>query len=108
VVTQVAGVAIISIVIYNFVYNLHKIDFRMPESFSITVNGRPMQVDEHTSVAAALMMAGEPCRRSVRDEPRAPFCGMGVCMECRATVNGVQHRRTCQLLCTPEMDVVTE
>ncbi|HEY1579228.1 MAG TPA: 2Fe-2S iron-sulfur cluster-binding protein [Terracidiphilus sp.] len=78
------------------------------ESFSITVNGRLLRVREGTSVAAAMMMANEPCRISLRGEPRAPLCGMGICMECRATVNGVQHGRTCQLLCAPAMEVVTE
>jgi sarcosine oxidase subunit alpha len=54
-----------------------------------------------------MMMANELCRFSARQEARAPFCGMGICMECRATVNGVPQQRTCQLLCTPEMEVVT-
>jgi D-hydroxyproline dehydrogenase subunit gamma len=80
----------------------------MSESFSITVNGRPVQVSAETSVAAAMMMAKQPCRRSVRGEPRSPVCGMGICMECRATVNGIPHRRTCQMLCVPAMDVETE
>jgi len=79
----------------------------MSERFPITVNGRQVQVSEGTSVAAAMLMANEPCRISVNGEPRAPLCGMGICMECRATVNGIQHRRTCQVLCTPAMEVVT-
>jgi len=78
------------------------------EGFSITVNGRIVRVTDATSVSAAMMMANEPCRISVRGEPRAPLCGMGICMECRATVNGVPHQRTCQLLCAPAMEVVTE
>lgn len=80
----------------------------MSGHFSISVNGRQIQVAEGTSVAAALLMANEACRLSVRGEPRTPLCGMGICMECRATVNGVRHRRTCQILCVPEMEVVTE
>jgi D-hydroxyproline dehydrogenase subunit gamma len=32
---------------------------------------------------------------------------MGICMECRATVNGVPHRRTCQMICDAGMEVVT-
>ncbi len=74
---------------------------------AITVNGREVQVAPGTSVAAALLMAGEPSRLSVRGAPRAPLCGMGICMECRATVNGVLHQRTCQLLCAAGMEVVT-
>jgi hypothetical protein len=81
---------------------------RMSESFIISVNGRQVRVAEGASVATAMMMANEPCRRSVTGTPRAPFCGMGICMECRATINGVQHQRTCQTLCAPGMEVVTE
>jgi sarcosine oxidase subunit alpha len=33
---------------------------------------------------------------------------MGICMECRATVNGVPHSRSCKLTCAPGMTVVTE
>ncbi|MBS1803196.1 MAG: (2Fe-2S)-binding protein [Acidobacteria bacterium] len=60
------------------------------------------------SVAAAIMTIGSPCRTSIHGEPRGPLCGMGICMECRATVNGQKHQRTCQLTCRPEMEVVTE
>jgi sarcosine oxidase subunit alpha len=80
----------------------------MSARFFITVNGRQVQVAEGASVAAAMMGANETCRVSVRGEPRSPLCGMGICMECRATVNGKAHRRTCQLLCAPEMEIVTE
>ena len=74
---------------------------------TITVNGRQLQVARGTSVAVAILMAGEPCRFSVLHEARAPLCGMGICMECRATVNGVAHRRTCQLECSAGMEVAT-
>jgi sarcosine oxidase subunit alpha len=74
---------------------------------SLTVNGKPMQVLAGVSVAAAVMMAGEPCRFSVGGEARAPLCGMGICMECRVTVNGVPHQRSCQLICAPGMEVVS-
>jgi D-hydroxyproline dehydrogenase subunit gamma len=79
-----------------------------PEEVSITVNGKPVRATTGASVAAAMLMAGEPCRVSVTGEARAPLCGMGICMECRVTVNGVPHQRSCQLLCAPGMEVVTE
>lgn len=79
----------------------------MSNGFSITVNGKRIRVSEATTVAAAAMMANELCRLSVTGEPRAPLCGMGICMECRATVNGVAHQRTCQLVCANGMEVVT-
>lgn len=77
------------------------------EGFSITVNGKTVYVDEGTHVAVAMMMANEPTRFSLRGEARAPLCGMGICMECRATVDGVAQTRTCQLICAPGMEVVT-
>ena len=80
----------------------------MNQSFSIVVNGRLLRVSEGTSVAAAMMLANEACRVSVRGERRGPLCGMGICMECRTTVNGVKHQRTCQMMCTPAMEIVTE
>jgi sarcosine oxidase subunit alpha len=80
----------------------------MSEEFLITVNGRGIRVSAGTSVAVAMIMTNQPCHRSVRGEPRAPLCGMGICMECRATVNGIPHQLTCQLLCTPAMEVVSE
>jgi hypothetical protein len=80
----------------------------MSDGCSITVNGKEVRVTQGTSVAAAMMMAGEPSRFSVRGEPRGPLCGMGICMECRATVNGAAHRRTCQMICAAGMEVVTE
>jgi D-hydroxyproline dehydrogenase subunit gamma len=78
----------------------------MLEHFSITVNGATLRVAVGTSVAAAILNAGEACRVSVRGEARGPLCGMGICMECRATVNGVAHVRTCQMLCAHGMEVV--
>ncbi|MNJ00568.1 hypothetical protein D3C73_1599310 [compost metagenome] len=41
-------------------------------------------------------------RRSVSGKLRAPFCGMGVCQECRITVNG-RRVLACQTECQPEM-----
>jgi len=48
----------------------------MSESLFITVNGRQVRVPLGASVAAAVMLANEPCRFSVTGEPRGPLCGM--------------------------------
>ncbi|QNI33536.1 (2Fe-2S)-binding protein [Alloacidobacterium dinghuense] len=77
----------------------------MPERITVTVNGQPLSVAPGTSVAAAIMMTGVHCRTSVAGEPRSPLCGMGICFECRAMVNGLPHCRTCQMLCEPGMEV---
>lgn len=74
----------------------------------VTINGKQIFVREGISVAAAVMMAGEPCRYSVQGQPRGALCGMGICMECRMTINSVPHRRACQVLCAPGMEVATE
>ena len=72
----------------------------------IKINGRRVKVKESTSVAAALINAGEGyCRVSVKGNKRAPFCGMGVCFECRARVNGIEHERTCMIACEEGMEV---
>ena len=80
----------------------------MPESITIRVNGVPMQMEPESMVSAALLKAGVSCRRSVTGEPRTALCGMGICFECRATVNGIPHRRTCQLICTEGMVVESD
>jgi NADPH-dependent 2,4-dienoyl-CoA reductase/sulfur reductase-like enzyme len=74
----------------------------------ITVDGRPMRVREGATLAAALLDAGiTHFRSSVTGEPRAPICGMGVCFECRVTVDGLTHQRSCLIPCTDGMRVGT-
>lgn len=72
------------------------------------IDGRPVRVRAGSSVAAALHAAGGPgiARISVGGEPRAPFCGMGVCQECRVTIDG-QRRLACQAVCREGMRVET-
>lgn len=80
----------------------------MPEpSISLTVDGASVSVAPGTTVAAAILISGVPSRISVTGQPRAPLCGMGICFECRATINGFAHRRSCQVLCEPGMEVST-
>ena len=74
----------------------------------IRCDGRDIVVDEGTSVAAALLGAGVArFRSSITGELRGPVCGMGVCMECRVTIDGVGHRLACQTLCREGMEVMT-
>jgi len=79
----------------------------MPETISLTINHARKQVARGTTVAAAMLLVQQPSRVSVTGEPRTALCGMGICFECRAVVNGVLHRRTCQLLCEQDMAVET-
>lgn len=80
----------------------------MPNEVTVRVNGTRVSVPAGATVAVAMMTAGQPCRTSVTGEARGPLCGIGICFECRAIVNGVPHSRGCQLLCEPDMDVRTD
>lgn len=74
----------------------------------IVVDGRPMSVSDGMSLAAALFSAGITAFRvSTTGMPRAPICGMGSCFECRVTVNGQPHQRSCLLPCAAGMVVET-
>ena len=48
------------------------------------------------------------CRVSVTGQPRAAVCGIGICFECRAEVDGIAHAKTCQILCRPGMAIRTD
>jgi D-hydroxyproline dehydrogenase subunit gamma len=81
----------------------------MSELIQLRVNGRTISVTPGTIVAAAVELAGEgKFRRSVSNQPRGPLCGMGLCMECRVTINGRAQCRSCQTLCEPGMEVRTD
>jgi len=76
----------------------------MPDLF---LDGHALQVIEGTSVAAALALGSDGCSRtSVSGERRAPLCGMGICQECRVTIDG-RRRLACQTLCRDGMQVQT-
>jgi sarcosine oxidase subunit alpha len=78
------------------------------EYIAISLNGRPVEVPKGSTVASALLQHGASSRISVSGEKRQPLCGMGICFECRAMVDGQPHQLTCQLVCRPGMAVVTE
>ncbi|MBN3762597.1 2Fe-2S iron-sulfur cluster-binding protein [Burkholderia sp. Ac-20365] len=72
----------------------------------ITIDGVSVEVEQGATLAAALAAALAVCgasaygaRLSVTGERRAPLCGMGVCQECRVSVDGRMHVLACQTLC---------
>lgn len=81
---------------------------KTPGTVTLHINGQPLLVSAGTSVAAALRIADAAClgvaRRSVQGETRAPFCGMGICQECRVDIDG-QRRLACQTRCEDGMVV---
>ncbi|HSJ09772.1 MAG TPA: 2Fe-2S iron-sulfur cluster-binding protein, partial [Longimicrobiales bacterium] len=75
----------------------------------ITVNGMATAAEAGASVAATLLNAGiSAFRTSSGDETRAPLCGMGTCFECRVTIDGEAHRRSCIETVRDGMDVRTD
>lgn len=81
----------------------------MPELITVEVNGKPIRVAEGDMVSTAIALAGEAgFRVSVNGEPRGPLCGMGICFECRVTIDGRAHCRACLTPCRPGMQVWTD
>lgn len=81
----------------------------MPETVSLVVNGVAVTMPAGSVVSAAIMTTGASLfRRSVTGEPRGPLCGMGICFECRVTIDGEAHCRSCQTVCRDGMDVRTD
>jgi sarcosine oxidase subunit alpha len=79
----------------------------MPD-IQISINGRIVTVQSQTSVAAAILQTGRlTFRNSVSGQPRAALCGMGICYECRVTIDGVLHARSCQIGCREGVRIVT-
>jgi sarcosine oxidase subunit alpha len=74
----------------------------------LSVNGLRVSVPFGATVAVAVATAGQACRISVTGEPRGPLCGIGICFECRVSINGRRHCRSCQIVCEPEMEVETD
>jgi sarcosine oxidase subunit alpha len=79
-----------------------------PPTVTIHADGRAVPVTAGVTVAAALVDLGVAgFRRSVGGEPRGPLCGMGTCYECRVTIDGVAHRRSCLVVVADGMRVDT-
>ena len=75
------------------------------QALTILVDGMPVQAFSGESVAGALLASGRRAwRKTPQGEARGLFCGIGVCFDCAATVNGVPNVRTCQ---TPVADGMT-
>lgn len=80
----------------------------MSERVRLSVDGRPLEAEGGSSVLAALWNAGvRALRTSVGGEARGPLCGMGACFECRVTIDGVPHRRSCLETVRDGMEVRT-
>ncbi|MGH9412953.1 MAG: 2Fe-2S iron-sulfur cluster-binding protein, partial [Terriglobales bacterium] len=73
----------------------------------ITVDGQPVAIQAGVSVAAAVAAAKGVTRHSVSGEGRGPLCAMGICFECRVSIDGHAHQRSCQIPAAAGMCVST-
>ena len=81
----------------------------MPDTVTVTIDGVAVVVSAGTTVAAAIMKSGSfTLRQSISGEPRGPLCGMGICFECRVTIDEQAHSRSCQIDCRDGMDIRTD
>ncbi len=82
----------------------------MAREVFVVIDGAPLAVQPETTVAAAIVMhyGVRGTRKSVRGRPRAALCGMGVCQECRVTIDERAHALACQTMCRDGMTVRTE
>jgi len=81
----------------------------MTSQIKVKVNGKEVQVASGNLVTTAVIKAGSLShRKSITGEPRGPLCGMGVCFECRVTINRFQYVRACQTICEEGMEIQTD
>jgi D-hydroxyproline dehydrogenase subunit gamma len=78
------------------------------ETLRLRVDGLTIEVPAGCMVSAAVAIAGaSKFRTSVTGQPRAALCGMGICFECRVTINGRAHCKSCQIPSEAGMEVET-
>ena len=80
------------------------------QAFEIEVDGEKIVAYEGETIGAALLAAG---RRTLRfthklEQPRGLYCGIGLCQECRMTVNDIPNTQACQTLATPGCRIETQ
>lgn len=81
----------------------------MSDTVVVVVNGTLITMPAGSMVSAAIMKAGVTSfRRSVTGEVRGVLCGMGLCFECRVTIDSELHCRSCQTVVQNGMDVRTD
>ncbi len=70
---------------------------KQDEVICITVDDKPIQVPTGYTVTAALLSEGYFSHRSsaVSNEPRGPYCLMGVCFECLVEIDGTPNQQGC-------------
>jgi D-hydroxyproline dehydrogenase subunit gamma len=85
---------------------------RRGQRVALRVDGRPITAYSGETVFAALLAEGiKVLRHPSQDQARTArggFCGMGVCQECRVTIDGMPDRRACMTEVRDGMEVCTD
>lgn len=80
-------------------------------TITVFINNHPYTCDAGNSVAGAIAQAHQQLvttRQSVHGMPRTAVCGMGICFECRVTINGNAHQLACQTPVATGMQITYE
>jgi hypothetical protein len=78
----------------------------MSSRFDFSFEGKLITAREGQSVAAALLEAGERCLRiDEAGNAKGAVCAIGVCWECRCSIDGVTDTRACVTEARPGMIV---
>jgi hypothetical protein len=79
-------------------------------TITITINGTAVDCPPNISVMAALLRHHDSpvvTRTAVQGAPRGPLCAMGVCYECRVTIDDHPHQLACQQTVQAGMRIAT-
>ena len=76
----------------------------------IEFNGQRLRASPAQTVLGALWGEKAPVLHVTarRKEPRTAYCGIGLCFDCIATVDGTPNVRTCMTMVEPGMVVQTQ
>jgi predicted molibdopterin-dependent oxidoreductase YjgC len=79
---------------------------------TLRIDGKPVTAYAGETVFAVLIAEGIRALRHSSEgainTTRGGFCGMGVCQECRVTVDGLPDQRACMLEVRDGMEIVTD
>ena len=83
---------------------------KLPEAADavlVHVEGRAIRVPAGATAAAAALIAGLVSTRTspATNEPRAPYCMMGVCFECLMIIDDEPSQQGCMVTVRPGMRI---
>ena len=81
----------------------------MPQNGKIVhlhFDGEAVTAFNGDNLAAALLRAGKvKFRTAAEDDPRGPYCMMGVCFECLVEIDGRPNQQACQSMIRDGMQI---